>query len=336
MCRRGETRLVSAVSEPSANPVAPPEFFVVDLSRLLLDTVVHFDLYLPPDAGAAPVLYRHRDLEFSEEVRDRLVEHQVRELLVSAQQENLYHAYIEHNVGRALADPKLSLDQKSNVLYAASCDMIREFLANPMTDDMIPRTRRIAKNAIDYLRADPRAFASFLRTTAPTYSTHSHSVNVTMYTLQVALRAGIVDDQLLEDLGVGAFLHDIGKCRVPDRILKKPGKLDAAEWRIMKKHPVWGCQILALHGLWSPAVIAVTRDHHEKMDGSGYPFGKFANDLPDYVRMITIADVFDAISTTRVYKEGVPSFNALEIMKSEMTKQLDPRLFSIFVQMFVV
>jgi HD-GYP domain-containing protein (c-di-GMP phosphodiesterase class II) len=240
---------------------------------------------------------------------------------------------MESHVEPALADPDRSLDEKAKILYTTGTQMMREFLSDPMTDDLVPRTRNFANVTVKYLQNEKRAFQSFVTTASPTYSTHTHSINVGMYTLQLALRTGIDDVQLLEDIGVGTFLHDIGKCRVPARILNKPGKLDAAEWRTIRKHPMWGCQILSLHGLWSPVCIAIARDHHEKLDGTGYPFGKTAQELPDYVRMTTISDVFDAISTTRCYKEGLPSFRALETMRDEMTGQVDGKLFSEFVKM---
>jgi putative nucleotidyltransferase with HDIG domain len=211
--------------------------------------------------------------------------------------------------------------------------MIREFLAAPMTEEMIPRTRNIVGAAIDHMLSEQWALATFLKTASLDYRTYTHSVNVAMYTLHLAQRLGYKDPQLLEDIGIGTFLHDIGKCHIPERILNKPGKLNAAEWRIIKKHPVWGCQILSVHGVQNPRILAITRDHHEKLDGSGYPFGTRGSELPEYVRMTTVCDIFDALSTTRVYKAGIPSFKALEIMKDEMSEQLDERLFAEFVQM---
>jgi len=326
---------VNATASPSPAPAARQDYFSVQLCNLILDTVLAFDLFLPPENDASPVLYRHRDLQFSEEDRARLIDHQVEQLLISMDQEHLYQAYMEDNVARALTDVHLTLSEKTSILYTTACEMVRGFLSDPMTSELVPRTRKMVRTTMGHLQTDPEAFSSYLSTTSPTYTTQSHSTNVALYTLQLAITTGITDDQLLEDIGVGAFLHDIGKCRIPARILNKPGKLDAHEWRTMRKHTVWGCQILSLHGLWSPIAMTITRDHHEKLDGSGYPFGKKAEELPEYVRMATICDVFDAISTTRSYKEGIPSFNALETMKNEMTAQLDRRLFAQFIQMLL-
>lgn len=240
---------------------------------------------------------------------------------------------MEQNVRAALSDPTLPTEEKSRILYSTSCDMVREFLAGPMTEEMIPRTRSIVGAAIDHMLTEQSALASFLKTASLDYKTYTHSVNVAMYTLHLAQRIGYKDPQLLEDIGIGTFLHDIGKCHVPERILNKPGKLNASEWRIIKKHPIWGCQILSVHGVQSPRVLAITRDHHEKIDGSGYPFGIGGSELPEYVRMTTICDVFDALSTARAYKASLPSFEALDVMKVEMSEQLDPELFAEFVKL---
>jgi putative nucleotidyltransferase with HDIG domain len=317
-----------AIDEPEA-----AQYFPIALSNLRLDTVVGFDLYLPPGSGSGPVLYRHRDLAFSDDVRLRLLEHNVERLWVPADQERSYHRYMEQNVRKALGDSGLTPEEKSQILYSTSCDMIREFLADPTTEDMIPRTRNMVGAAIDHMLSERRTLATFLKSTTLDYRTYTHSVNVAMYTLHLAQRLGYSDQTLLEDIGVGTFLHDIGKCHIPDRILNKPDKLTASEWRIIKKHPVWGCQILSVHGIQSPIILSITRDHHEKVDGSGYPFGISADALPEYVRMTTICDVFDALSTTRAYKEGMPSFKSLEVMRNEMSQQLDRNLFGVFVQM---
>jgi putative nucleotidyltransferase with HDIG domain len=324
---------MSTAVQPLDAHAEPEDYFPVTLSHLRLDTVVGFDLYWHSESAGAPVLYRHRDLEFSDDVRNRLLEHRVQNLWVHRDQETLYNRYMEQNVRAALSDPALPSEEKSRILYSTSYDMIREFLADPMTQEMIPRTRNIVGAAIEHMLAEQSALASFLKTASLDYKTYTHSVNVAMYTLHLAQRIGYKDPQLLEDIGIGTFLHDIGKCHVPERILNKPGKLTASEWRIIKKHPVWGCQILSVHGVQSPRVLAIARDHHEKVDGSGYPFGIQGPELPEYVRMTTICDVFDALSTTRAYKAGMHSYEALDVMKSEMNNQLDPKLFAEFVQM---
>ncbi len=251
-------------------------------------------------------------------------------------QEHLYNEYMESNIRWALTDSDLSVDEKTDILYTTSCEMVREFLADPTNQSVVPRTRAIVGAAVDHLMSEESAFAAFLRASPMDYRTYSHSVDVAMYTLHLAQRVGCTDRTRLKEIGIGTLLHDIGKFRIPECILNKSGRLTESEWRVMRKHPTWGHEILVRHGVKSPVVLSIVRDHHEKMDGGGYPSGVRARTLPDYVRMTTICDVFDALTTQRAYKDRLKSFPALDIMKEEMSNELDPQLFAAFVRMLHV
>lgn len=130
-----------------------------------------------------------------------------------------------------------------------------------------------------------------------------------------------------------APMHDIGKIGTPDRILQKPGKLDADEWEIMKQHPENGAKIIGEHAneseLFKMArTIALT--HHEKWDGSGYPYGLAGEAIPIVGRIVTVADVFDALTTKRPYKTAWSVEQAIEFMHQEAGKHFDPGLIDLF------
>ena len=128
-----------------------------------------------------------------------------------------------------------------------------------------------------------------------------------------------------------APMHDVGKIGIPDSILLKPGRLDEAEFEIMKRHTVIGAQILSD----SPArVIQVARSialtHHERFDGSGYPHGLAGSDIPVEGRIMALADVFDALTSKRPYKEAYPLEVALGIIDSERGRHFDPAVVDAF------
>jgi len=131
-------------------------------------------------------------------------------------------------------------------------------------------------------------------------------------------------------------LHDIGKIGIPDAILLKPGKLTEEEFEIMKKHTVIGAKMLEgaekYPVLNVGKIIALT--HHEKWDGSGYPNGLKGEDIPIYGRIVAVADVFDALTSKRVYKDALSPQKALEIMKEGRGKHFDPELFDVFEKNF--
>jgi putative two-component system response regulator len=128
-----------------------------------------------------------------------------------------------------------------------------------------------------------------------------------------------------------APMHDIGKIGIPDSILLKPGKLDAEEWKVMYQHPIMGAEIIGKHEnelLESARIIALS--HHEKWDGSGYPQGLKGNDIPLEGRIVAIADVFDALLSTRPYKRAFTVESSLQLMLAESGRHFDPVLLDSF------
>jgi len=131
---------------------------------------------------------------------------------------------------------------------------------------------------------------------------------------------------------IGGFLHDLGKVGVPDAILNKPDRLSAAEFAIIKTHPAVGGRLLANHPLAKLAMDAVVA-HHERPDGQGYPHGMAGDVIPEVARIVGIADAFDAMTSTRAYRQGMPMEKALAIIGNEMGSQFDTELARHFLQL---
>lgn len=127
------------------------------------------------------------------------------------------------------------------------------------------------------------------------------------------------------------MLHDIGKIKIPDEILNKPGRFSDAEFEIMKKHSLFSKEILEGSGLKGIAVD-IAGMHHERLDGKGYPFGKKGNEISQYVRMASIVDVYDALTAERVYKAGMEPIKAFKILKEGCPDSFDPVLLTKFIQ----
>ncbi len=173
--------------------------------------------------------------------------------------------------------------------------------------------------------------------------THRHSVNVTALGLLIA-RAywrieGWVDykgrrrwdriDERLAKLGMGLLLHDIGKMVVPDEVLNKPGRLDPDEWALMQTHPDAGVALLDSATI-SPLVHAVVRDHHERVDGSGYPRGLSGDRLGEFARIAAVADVYDAITSQRPYAPAEPPHVGVRVIAAGAGTAFDPGVVRVF------
>jgi putative two-component system response regulator len=149
--------------------------------------------------------------------------------------------------------------------------------------------------------------------------------------------AGYIDKTYIENIYSASPLHDIGKVGVPDAILSKPGKLTDEEWVIMKTHPVIGAETLREVDREHPGNafiqtgIEIAASHHEKWDGSGYPYGLSGEDIPLSARILALGDVYDALTSKRCYKEAMAHNTAVDIIREGEGKHFDPDVISAFL-----
>ncbi|NLL68549.1 MAG: HD-GYP domain-containing protein [Clostridiaceae bacterium] len=160
--------------------------------------------------------------------------------------------------------------------------------------------------------------------------TFSHSVNVCIMSLITGIVMGI-KGEALKELGVGALLHDIGKVMIDDEILQKPTNLTINEFDEVKKHTVYGYEILKNSKDVSSTAQIIALSHHERKDGSGYPYNLKNNDIPVPARIVAIADVYDALTTNRIYRKKMLPHEVVDYMCSLSNKHFDKIALDAFI-----
>lgn len=163
--------------------------------------------------------------------------------------------------------------------------------------------------------------------------THGHIRRVQAYAVGLAQRLGIVDEKLIKAIEAAALLHDMGKLAVPEYILNKPGKLTAAEFDKMKLHASVGADILSAIDFPYP-VVPIVRHHHENWDGTGYPSGLKATDIPIGARILSVVDCFDALTSDRPYRPRLPDEEALRILHERRGLMYDPLVVDTFTNVY--
>ena len=158
--------------------------------------------------------------------------------------------------------------------------------------------------------------------------TGGHLWRVGTFARMLAERVGLGRDAVFR-AAIGGFLHDLGKIGVPDAILRNPGRLNAAEFSVIMTHPAMGAELLRDHPLAELAHDAVL-SHHERPDGAGYPHGAGGDAIPLAARIVGLSDAFDAMTSTRSYRAGMPIERALEIVREAAGRQFDPELVTAF------
>lgn len=175
------------------------------------------------------------------------------------------------------------------------------------------------------------AMPSILKVMHKEYATHYHSTNVAMLTavLSKVQQCSKVD---MTDFVFAALLHDIGKLRIDESILIKPGPLEQNEYAIVIQHSDYGHAILEANGITSQKILNGVRYHHEKLDGSGYPKQLRGKMIPKSARIIGMCDVFDALTTKRTFRASYTTYEALLLMKQDMSNQFDESFIDSFIR----
>jgi HD-GYP domain-containing protein (c-di-GMP phosphodiesterase class II) len=183
--------------------------------------------------------------------------------------------------------------------------------------------------------ADDATSKELLKITSYDYYTYTHSVNVGVFSVLLAkhLFKGS-DAHNMHELGAGFFLHDIGKVRIDPAIINKPGKVTDEEMEKIRTHPYQGFKILSETNQLTKECKVIVMQHHERADGSGYPRQLKEEDIHAYGRICCIADVYDALTAERSYKQKLNTFDALKLMKEKLLNHFQQDMFEKFVLLF--
>lgn len=234
----------------------------------------------------------------------------------------------------AIHDKALPPDKKSRIVYESSCVLVERLFEDPKAENIREAKRGIAE-MVDLIIGDAATANEMLKITSHDFSTYTHSVNVGVFSIMLVkhLFKGS-DAHDLHELGAGFFLHDIGKVRIDPAILNKPGKLTDEEMGQIKTHPDQGYKILSETNQLTKECRVIVMQHHERDDGTGYPRQIKGGDLHNYGRICCIADIYDALTTERSYKQSLSTFEALKLMKEEMANYFEREMFEKFVLLF--
>lgn len=245
---------------------------------------------------------------------------------------DIYNKFIDIIVQAVAQNTHIEITKKAAVIYRQASVILDEMFDNPEALENVPKSKKVVNKFVDTIFSDTHAIESLIKITAYDYYTHTHSINVCVYALSLGSFLGM-KEHALEDLGMSALLHDLGKSKVDHNITNKKGRLSYDEYEQMKHHPSYGYAIALKIGIKDHRVLDGIRHHHEKLDGSGYPDGLSENKITLFARIIGICDVFDALSTKRPYKDRLSSYDALRLMKETMKNHLDMHLVDSFIQM---
>jgi HD-GYP domain-containing protein (c-di-GMP phosphodiesterase class II) len=200
-------------------------------------------------------------------------------------------------------------------------------LASPLLASASLRIKELEEGAHALRRSVICAFNQLLD--LKDLNTGVHSTRLAEWGLRVGQELGL-DEAMLQNLEVAALLHDIGKIGIPDSILRKPAKLDDEEYALMKRHPEYGWLVLRMLPGFEQAALDILH-HHESMDGKGYPAGLKGSEIPIVSRIVCVIDAFDAMVSSRPYRQGLPFEEAVRRLILCSGTQFDPDVVQSFL-----
>jgi len=270
------------------------------------------------------------DTRFTNETEEKIETLNIRDVYVLTKNHKQYEKDTQEYLSKLIYDDKITNKLKSQIIHEMASDTINELFLGELNTDKIERSSELVNDTINLILNDKSAVKAMLGVTSYDYYTYTHCVNVSIYAVGFAAYLNL-DKKDIYTIGMAAILHDIGKKDIPNEIVNKNGKLTDDEFKTMQNHPSYGVKILKALGETDKLMLDIIEQHHEKLDGSGYPYGLKDKEIHLFSQIITIADIFDALTTKRSYKDALNSYRALVIMESQMTKELNKKLFKKFI-----
>jgi len=304
---------------------------------------IPIDVFQVDEKSVVDLYIKHQDrlMPFLQKggifTKDHLVElnrYGLSKIFIRGAESVAFGEYVSAYSDRILTDPTVPSRVKAATFYVSSINALRKAFDDPNTE-RIEKIKNTLKPMLKNIMNNNVLLNDLFSITEHDFNTYNHSVNVGILATALAVHFFKGDSTIgiaqLERQSYGYFLHDIGKSKVPLNILKKRGKLSQDEWAVMKKHPEWGYTLLMETGHLTDEAAYISMQHHERPDGSGYPFSM--TDIHPCARICAIADIFDALTSVRPYKKAMRPFEAIEIIKKEAFTEFDHNLLSTFIKM---
>lgn len=304
-------------------------FLPVPISAVPPESLSGLEIYIhtPPTYN----LYKSTGLNFGVKDYQRLIEAGTKYVYIETKNHQRYYDAIENTLGEIVNDKSIATERKCEILYATTLALTQELTAAPPDAKSISKAEKLTQNTVDLVLKNQKAFNHLFNMSNHDFYTATHTSNVSVMLVAFASKIGIKDSALLNELGTGSLLHDVGKIFVPQDLLNKSEKLTDEEFEIIKSHVAKGVEHLKKQSSLSENTLKLIAEHHEKLDGKGYPNALAGDDISIYGRMITIVDMFEAMTSVRPYRDSaMSSEKAMSIISDMAPDQLDQRIVNSF------
>lgn len=307
-------------------------YLPLDLDLINVATMPDVSLYLPDDKNGYK-LFRKKGLYMRQAEVDVLRENNISKIFIAHEDISSYTTYVESILSKLPPSTLLADTKKVELLRGSAIGVMRDIFNEP-TPENINRGVKAVSGFVYVLMKDPKAYTMLLNLSNHDQYTLQHSVGVATNAIILANKVGMTDEKSLIEIGVGGLLHDIGKTKVNPAIINKQGPLTEEEWAEMKQHAKWGYEMIQDNpDVGTRAKLAIMQ-HHEEPAGTGYPLGLKNDQIDLFAKIVTISDIYNALTTDRSYSKAKLPFEAFRIIKEKLGHKIDDALFESLVLVY--
>lgn len=311
-------------------PVKSAQLVPFAIDSIIDNSKTDFDLFL--HLNRHTVLYGNNGYYWVKSELEELLRGGFTHFLVKPEDEPKIQMYT-HMTRLPKIEETLAPDQRMMQIEKVGEVFSRYLYEGDITEACVNEGQKIAKTLTACVLEDPACVNALGALARHDQYIYLHSVRVSAYAVAIAISLGLKDETKLSQIAAGGVFHDIGKKEIPLELLNKAGSLTDAEWQVMRSHPSVGFDLVDDTHL-SAVSKAIIRHHHEKPDGSGYPDGLIGMHITPEVEIANLADIFDALTSSRSYQQKRSKYNALQFIKEKLVNKglISKEVFMALIQ----
>lgn len=305
------------------------DFIPISVATLLPTEVVGLDLYQQDPDGDRFKLYRGSEFPLTMDDLSRLHNRGVFRLYIPKASQPTYQKYLRQ-IATSTDKESVPLSARAGALNEVVRDVLQSAFSRKDTDQTVHAAEKLGLLATEIITQDELAASDLFQVLHHDYATFTHSANVAFYCGILAAELGYARHEI-ERITTGGLLHDLGKLEIDEEILCKPGKLDEREFRKIRAHPLLGFKKLVHRKDLCEGQLMMAYQHHERLDGKGYPVGCVEDDIHPWAKLCTVVDVFEALTSQRSYRSPMTHSKALALQQRDNGTAFDREIMACWI-----
>lgn len=299
----------------------------INLATASLTAAIGINVYLKQSQQEPAILYSAGHVGIASEQLKELIDEGCTKLYIHSHDRDVYQQAMRESWQELLLDQQLPTLDRVAALHDIVRNIMQYEFEHGTTDSIVANCQALGQGSVEALGTEPIVLKDLVRVLSHDYGTFTHSTNVSAYAVLLARALGFSKEDQVE-IATGGLIHDLGKLDIDQQILNKPGKLDEQERKQIEMHPTLGLQRVIERDDLSQGVLMMVYQHHERMNGQGYPVGLSGDQIHPWGRLCAIVDVYEALTSNRPYRTALSSQTAFAVLQKGCRTEFDEEMLA--------